>query len=133
VTRLELIVIDAADQQRQLGAEVCRQVDGQPIAKLVKNRRKDLPGDLLVRTKIVADLVQPDVGGLKGSVEDVESARAHNLLLKVNSRRLATRTLGSSGPFLLASADAQAASLDASGARSMASPPRKRRVQASQL
>src|SRR6266542_2989849 len=47
---------------------------------------------MLVRPQFVANLVQPDVRGFKGSVEDFEAVRAHAFHSRVS--RGATRTPG---------------------------------------
>src|SRR5207302_3002773 len=89
--RLELVIIDAADQQRQLRAEVRGQIDREAIAELVEDRRQHLPGKLLVRPKIVADLVEPNVGDFDRPVEYVEAARAHCFTPRFGSRMLRER------------------------------------------
>src|SRR4029079_2193383 len=67
----------AADQQRQLSSEMGREIYAQPVAELVQDGRQHLPGDLLVRTEICHDLLEPDMGGFQRLVEDFEAVRAH--------------------------------------------------------
>src|SRR5207253_10316381 len=80
LTRIELFVIDAANQQRELRAEMGGERKWKPVAQLVEDGRQHLPGDLLVRPELVADLVEPDVGGFQGSIENVQALRSHGFL-----------------------------------------------------
>src|SRR5829696_8527965 len=75
--RFELVVIDAANQQRQLSSKMRREVDAQPVTKLVQDGRQRLPGDLLVRPEIGHDLLEPEMGSFQCLVEDFEAVRAH--------------------------------------------------------
>src|ERR671912_255821 len=77
--RFELVVINAANQQRQLSSQVRRKIDAQPVTELVQDGRQRLPGDLLVRPEIRHDLLEPHMGGFQCLVEDFEAVRAHGL------------------------------------------------------
>src|SRR6185437_7690420 len=88
----ELIVIDSANEQRQLSAEMRREIDRQPVAKLVQHRREHLPREMLVATDVITDVVEPYVGGFQRPVEYVEAACAHGRLLQVDSWPSPART-----------------------------------------
>src|SRR4051794_13265295 len=78
--RAPLVVVDAAHQERELRAQVRRQLQGQPVPERVQHRAQDAVGALAVRSQPGRDLVEPSVGGLECLVEDLEAGGAHGSL-----------------------------------------------------
>src|SRR4051794_2801378 len=78
--RAPLVVVDAAHQERELRAQVRRQLQGQPVPERVQHRAQDAVGALAVRSQPGRDLVEPGVGGLECLVEDLEAGGAHGSL-----------------------------------------------------
>jgi erythromycin esterase-like protein len=72
-----LLVVGAADDERQLRRQVRRVIRRQPVPQGPKHDAKHVPGKLPVRTDLLGDVVEPDVCGLEGFVENVQSGRTH--------------------------------------------------------
>src|SRR5215831_1189894 len=77
LARVPLVVVETAHQERQLCAEMDRKPDLEAIAQRVQNGAQHVPRDLSVGPELGHDLVEPDVGGLQGLVENVETGGAH--------------------------------------------------------
>ena len=76
--RAPLLVVDAADQRRQLGAEIGGLVDGEVVAEGVQDGPEQAIGaGLVAPAEPVVDVVDPDMGLLDGLIDSPESAGAH--------------------------------------------------------
>src|SRR5207237_10283578 len=84
--RMPLVVIEAAHQQRQLGAEMRRVVERQAVAQSTQTRSENMPGDMSVGTHAGHDFVEPDVRRLHCLVEYVEPGGAHLSPPRENAR-----------------------------------------------
>lgn len=59
--RFELIIVNAAYQQRKFRTQMRREFDRQPVSELMQHDRKHLPGNLAIRSKDRHEFVEPVV------------------------------------------------------------------------
>ena len=75
--RLPLVLVNAPDQRRQLGAVMRRFFERKAITQLPQCRSEDVPSQLAVRADCGHDLIELDVRGLQCLGKDVEPVVTH--------------------------------------------------------
>src|ERR1700704_3796076 len=75
--RMPCLVIDAADQHRELVTELGCLVDDQAIPQAVKHRAQDVISAVPLEPQLVADFLEPCICLVNGFVEHFEAGHAH--------------------------------------------------------
>jgi hypothetical protein len=92
------LVVDAADQHRELIAKIGRFVDCQSIAQAVQHGTQSLISQVPVGIQILCDFLEPSVGLLDRFVENCETGYAHfppiELVYEMTRRRLFSAPIG---------------------------------------
>ena len=72
-----LVIVEAAHQERQLRAEMNGQFQRNAVADGPQDGTEHVPGGLPIGADLRHQFIEPNMGGLKCLVEDIETSRAH--------------------------------------------------------
>src|SRR5579875_584024 len=89
------LVVDAANQDRQLRRELRSLIDGEMVAQRVQEGAQDAVGvAAIAAVKLTGQLVQPDMRLLDGTINDVQVLFAHGLISRSTSTSKGVQALG---------------------------------------